>query len=189
MGSTSNGGHLHPEQPAEQPERSSPTRRVAADHSDIELVGRSQAFIEVMKQVDSVANINLPVLLIGEPGTGRELVASAIHQRSDRHDQPFLVVNCGASPRSCLSQSCLETVGSTRVMRRSRRRHYLSRRDHGNNLVIPGPLITRTANGRDQARGFERVKESKCACDCRLQSETGSKRLQREDFGANFFRH
>jgi DNA-binding NtrC family response regulator len=69
---------------------------VAAYYSDIELVGRSQAFIEVMKQVDSVANINLPVLLIGEPGTGRELVASAIHQRSDRHDQPFVVVNCGA---------------------------------------------------------------------------------------------
>src|SRR5829696_4418561 len=98
MSTTSNGGHLHPEQPAEQPERSSPTRRVAAYHSDIELVGRSQAFIEVMKQVDSVANINLPVLLIGEPGTGRELVASAIHQRGDRHDQPFLVINCGASP-------------------------------------------------------------------------------------------
>jgi len=96
MHTTSNGGHFHPGHSAEQPDRSSPTRRVAAYYSDIELVGRSQAFIEVMKQVDSVANINLPVLLIGEPGTGRELVASAIHQRSDRHDQPFVVVNCGA---------------------------------------------------------------------------------------------
>lgn len=102
MGTTSNGGHLHPDQPAEQPESSSPTRRVAAYHSDIELVGRSQAFIEVMKQVDSVANINLPVLLMGEPGTGRELVASAIHQRSNRHDRPFLVINCGASPAQLL---------------------------------------------------------------------------------------
>ena len=102
MGTTSNGGHLHPDQPAEQPERSSPTRRVAAYYSDIELVGRSQAFIEVMEQVDSVANINLPVLLIGEPGTGRELVASAIHQRSDRHDRPFLVINCGATPAQSL---------------------------------------------------------------------------------------
>ena len=110
MGSTSNGGHLHPEQPAEQPERSSPTRRVAAYHSDIELVGRSQAFIEVMKQVDSVANINLPVLLIGEPGTGRELVASAIHQRSDRHDQPFLVVDCGASPTQLLESELFGDV-------------------------------------------------------------------------------
>lgn len=97
MHTTSNGGHFHPGHSAEQPDGSSPTRRVAAYYySDIELVGRSQAFIEVMKQVDSVANINLPVLLMGEPGTGRELVASAIHQRSDRHEQPFVVVNCGA---------------------------------------------------------------------------------------------
>ena len=102
MSITSNGGHLHPEQPAEQPDRSSPTRRVAAYHSDIELMGRSQAFVEVMKQVDSVANISLPVLLIGEPGTGMELIASAIHQRSNRHDQPFVVVNCGAIPAQLL---------------------------------------------------------------------------------------
>jgi DNA-binding NtrC family response regulator len=102
MHTTSNGGHFHPGQPAEQPDTSSPTRRVAAYYSDIDLVGRSQTFIEVMKQVDSVANINLPVLLIGEPGTLKELVASAIHQHSDRHDQPFIVANCGAIPAQLL---------------------------------------------------------------------------------------
>src|ERR1041384_361983 len=101
MITTSNGRNTH-DQLAEQPETSSPTRRGAAYHSDIELVGRSQAFIEVMKQVDRVANINLPVLLIGESGAGRELVASAIHQRSARHDQPFIVVNCGAIPPQVL---------------------------------------------------------------------------------------
>jgi DNA-binding NtrC family response regulator len=86
------------EQLAERPQRSSPLRRTAAYHSDIELVGRSQAFIEVMKQVGRVANTNLPVLLTGESGTGKELVASAIHQRSGRSDQPFVAVNCGAIP-------------------------------------------------------------------------------------------
>ncbi|HEY0763241.1 MAG TPA: sigma-54 dependent transcriptional regulator [Pyrinomonadaceae bacterium] len=86
------------EQLAERPQRSSPTRRSAAYHSDIELVGRSQAFIEVMKQVGRVANTNLPVLLTGESGTGKELVASAIHHRSGRSDQPFVAVNCGAIP-------------------------------------------------------------------------------------------
>ena len=86
------------EQLAERPQRSSPQRRTAAHHSDIELVGRSQAFIEVMKQVGRVANTNLPVLLTGESGTGKELVASAIHHRSDRSDQPFVAVNCGAIP-------------------------------------------------------------------------------------------
>ena len=100
MTTTSNGGHS--DQSSEQLERSSPTRRGAAYHSDIELMGRSQASIEVMKQVDRVANINLPVLLIGESDTSRELVASAIHQRSDRHDRFFIVVNCGAIPAQVL---------------------------------------------------------------------------------------
>jgi len=96
----SNGRHSHAEQLAEQLETSSPTRRGAA--SDIELMGRSQAFIGVMKQVDRVANINLPVLLIGDSATGKELVASAIHQRSNRHEQPFVVINCGAIPAQVL---------------------------------------------------------------------------------------
>jgi two-component system, NtrC family, response regulator AtoC len=86
------------EQLTERPQRSSATRRAAAYHSDIELVGRSQAFIEVMKQVGRVSNTNLPVLLTGESGTGKELVASAIHQRSGRSDKPFVAVNCGAIP-------------------------------------------------------------------------------------------
>ena len=86
------------DQLTERPQRSSPTRRMAAYNSDIELVGRSQAFIEVMKQVGRVSNTNLPVLLTGESGTGKELVASAIHQRSGRSERPFVAVNCGAIP-------------------------------------------------------------------------------------------
>ena len=86
------------QQVTERPQRSSPTRRAAAYHSDIELVGRSQAFIEVMKQVGRVSNTPLPVLLTGESGTGKELVASAIHHRSGRSEQPFVAVNCGAIP-------------------------------------------------------------------------------------------
>ena len=75
---------------------SSPAKRKAAPQFDIELMGRSQAFIEAMKQVERVANNNLPVLLTGEAGTGKTLVAAAIHQRSGRADQPFICVNCGA---------------------------------------------------------------------------------------------
>lgn len=86
------------EQLLDRPQRTSPARRTAAYHSDIELVGRSQAFIEVMKHVGRVSNTNLPVLLTGESGTGKELVASAIHHRSGRAGQPFVAVNCGAIP-------------------------------------------------------------------------------------------
>ncbi len=67
-------------------------------HRVIDLVGRSHAFIEIMKQVGRVAATNLPVFLTGESGTGKELVASTLHRRSGRADKTFVAVNCGAIP-------------------------------------------------------------------------------------------
>jgi DNA-binding NtrC family response regulator len=66
--------------------------------SDIDLVGRSAAFVEVMKLVGRVAQTNLPVLITGESGTGKEVVARTIHHRSGRSSRPFVAVNCGAIP-------------------------------------------------------------------------------------------
>ena len=66
--------------------------------SDIPLIGQSPAFVECLKMVGRVAPTNLPVLITGEAGTGKEMVARAIHQRSDRAAQAFLAVNCGAIP-------------------------------------------------------------------------------------------
>jgi two-component system response regulator AtoC len=63
---------------------------------DLQLLGRSEAFIEVMKLVGRIAATDLPVLLTGESGTGKEVVASSIHSRSGRRDHPFMTVNCGA---------------------------------------------------------------------------------------------
>jgi DNA-binding NtrC family response regulator len=79
-----------------------PSRRLQAPdatsgyQADVGLLGRSEAFIEVMKQVGRVANTNLPVLLTGESGTGKEVVASSLHSRSSRAEGPFVAVNCGA---------------------------------------------------------------------------------------------
>src|SRR6266550_4666855 len=64
--------------------------------SDVQVLGRSEVFINVMKQVGRVAGTNLPVLLTGESGTGKEVIASALHSHSARRDQPFVAVNCGA---------------------------------------------------------------------------------------------
>ncbi|HEX8144729.1 MAG TPA: sigma-54 dependent transcriptional regulator [Pyrinomonadaceae bacterium] len=66
--------------------------------SDIDLVGRSAAFVEVMKLVGRVAVTSLPVLITGESGTGKEVVARAIHRRSPRAGSAFVAVNCGAIP-------------------------------------------------------------------------------------------
>ncbi|HEY3024575.1 MAG TPA: sigma-54 dependent transcriptional regulator [Pyrinomonadaceae bacterium] len=79
--------------------------------SDLELVGRSAAFIEVMKQVGRVAMTNLPVLLTGETGTGKELVAAALHRRSERAKKPFVAVNCGAIPTELIES---ELFGHTK---------------------------------------------------------------------------
>lgn len=76
----------------------SPAGQKSQYQSDIHLVGRSAAFIEVMKQVGRVASTNLPVLLTGESGTGKEVVASALHRRSQRREKAFVAVNCGAIP-------------------------------------------------------------------------------------------
>jgi Nif-specific regulatory protein len=76
----------------------SPTPRSAAYHSDIELAGRSQAFLETMKQVDIVSSTDSPVLLTGEPGAGQDLVAAAIHHRSGRNGQPFVMFNWATIP-------------------------------------------------------------------------------------------
>ncbi len=86
------------DQLSSRPHHLSVGKRAPAYPSDIDLVGRSHAFIEVMKQVGRVAATNLPVLLTGESGTGKELVASTLHRRSGRADKTFVAVNCGAIP-------------------------------------------------------------------------------------------
>src|SRR5882672_2131704 len=68
----------------------------SAYQAHVGVLGRSEAFIAVMKQVGRVATTNLPVLLTGESGTGKEVVASSLHSRSHRAEQPFVAVNCGA---------------------------------------------------------------------------------------------
>lgn len=80
---------------SDQPRRLRGTYGHAA-YSDVGLIGRSESFIGVMKQVGRVAATNLPVLLTGESGTGKEVVASSLHSHSNRSEQPFVAVNCGA---------------------------------------------------------------------------------------------
>ena len=92
---TDNDQHEH--EFSEQLQGTSPTPRSAAYPSEIDL-GRSQAFVEMMKQVDLVSGTNSPVFVTGEPGAGKEFVAAAIHHRSGRSDRPFIVINCAAIP-------------------------------------------------------------------------------------------
>src|ERR1700754_2037359 len=63
-----------------------------------EIVGESDALRYVMFRVDQVASTDATVLLHGETGTGKELLARAIHRRSPRRNRPLVVVDCAALP-------------------------------------------------------------------------------------------
>ncbi len=63
-----------------------------------EMVGASQPIRRVFDGIRKVASVEAPVLISGETGTGKEMVARAIHQRSEMCDGPFIAVNCGALP-------------------------------------------------------------------------------------------
>jgi len=71
---------------------------------DQQLIGESPAFLEVLERVSRVAPLDRPVLVIGERGTGKELIAARIHFLSGRWDSPFIKMNCAA-----LVESLLET--------------------------------------------------------------------------------
>lgn len=66
------------------------------------LVGMSGGMLEVFKSIGRVAKTDVTVLLAGETGTGKELVARAIHERSSRSHRPFVVVNCATLPAELL---------------------------------------------------------------------------------------
>ena len=66
------------------------------------ILGRSEALLYVLDQTARAAQTDATVLIHGETGTGKELLAKAIHFNSTRKDRPFVTINCGAIPRELL---------------------------------------------------------------------------------------
>lgn len=62
------------------------------------MVGQSPGMLSVLDKIEIVAPLDTSVLILGESGTGKEQVARSIHNRSSRHDQPLVVVNCASLP-------------------------------------------------------------------------------------------
>jgi formate hydrogenlyase transcriptional activator len=63
-----------------------------------QIVGQSEAIRRVLTELEQVASSHVTVLLLGETGTGKELLARALHERSGRRSRPFVPVNCAALP-------------------------------------------------------------------------------------------
>src|SRR6201981_1713491 len=85
-----------------QPQRESPDEIQAPDEQDSAIIGRSPKMLDVYKAIGRVAASNVSVLITGASGTGKELVARAIHQHSKRKDKPFTPVNCGSFTETLL---------------------------------------------------------------------------------------
>jgi transcriptional regulator with GAF, ATPase, and Fis domain len=71
---------------------------IKADHNFEQIVGRSPALAKVLAEVGRVAPTDATVLITGETGTGKELIARAVHSASRRQDKPLIKVNCAALP-------------------------------------------------------------------------------------------
>jgi hydrogenase-4 transcriptional activator len=87
---------------AAEAERQSLLRRLGRTDAGERIVGEEAGLAHVMQRVDLVSRSEVPVLILGETGTGKELVSRAIHIRSERHSGPFMRVNCGAIPRELI---------------------------------------------------------------------------------------
>jgi CheY-like chemotaxis protein len=77
-------------------------RTLGLSHEFSNIIGRSEAMVAVFKMIETVARTNSTILLTGESGTGKGLVAQAIHFHSLRREKPMVSLNCGALPEALL---------------------------------------------------------------------------------------
>ncbi len=75
---------------------------IEVQHDFHNMIGESESLLDTLAQVKTVASTDVTVLVIGETGTGKELVARAIHEASQRRDRPLVKVDCGALPSSLI---------------------------------------------------------------------------------------
>jgi two-component system response regulator PilR (NtrC family) len=77
-------------------------RTLGLSHQFTNIIGRSEPMLAVFKMIETIARTNSTILLTGESGTGKGLVAQAIHFHSLRRDKPLVSLNCGAMPENLL---------------------------------------------------------------------------------------
>ena len=103
-----------------------------------EIIGSCPAMQEVFRKVQKVATTDISVLITGETGTGKELIARELHRRSPRAKGPFVTINCGAIPENLLESELFGHVRAPSPARSrnkagqvpgGRRRHAVPRRD------------------------------------------------------------
>jgi len=102
-------------------------RRISGD----EIIGLNLGLREVMDKVRQVANMESPVLLLGETGVGKDIIANAIHYSSSRSNGPFISVNCGAIPDSLIDSELFGHEKGAFTGAISQKRGRFERAQHG----------------------------------------------------------
>jgi len=75
---------------------------IRREHRFDEILAKSAVMLEIFRTIGKIADYKTTVLVIGESGVGKELIARAIHKRSSRQNGPFVAINCGAIPENLL---------------------------------------------------------------------------------------
>jgi transcriptional regulator with GAF, ATPase, and Fis domain len=165
-------------------------RRLKAEHSFAGIIGRDAGMNELFETIRTVAESDVPVIIQGASGTGKELVAAAIHNEGPRANKPFVPVNCGALPEGLLESEFFGHVKGafTGALRDKKGRFELA---HGGTLfldeVIDLPKDMQAKLLRVlQGGGFERVGDEKTiSVDVRIVS-AANRDLKREVERGNF---
>jgi transcriptional regulator with GAF, ATPase, and Fis domain len=106
-------------------------RLAIRDFSPAAIVGADSGLHEVMRQVEQVAPTAAPVLILGETGSGKEVVARAIHERSSKERGPILRVNCGAIPPELVDSELFGHERGSFTGANAQRRGWFERADGG----------------------------------------------------------
>lgn len=84
--------------------------KITATHTVSDIISENKKMIELKEYINIVAKCDLPVMIYGETGTGKELFAQAIHNASPRKEQPFIAQNCAAIPENLLESILFGTA-------------------------------------------------------------------------------
>jgi len=100
-------------------------------YQDMGLLGKSKLFITMLQAIEAAARCDVRVLLEGRSGTGKELVAKAIHQLSQRSSGPFVAVDCGAIPENLVESELFGHVKGAFTGATADQRGFIEEANHG----------------------------------------------------------